>query len=83
MGTNIFGSNIAIPPTLLIILLAWSLLWKGIALWRAAANKQRNWFIIILVIDTIGILELIYLFRYCKNPLTIDEIREWFKKLKS
>ena len=48
-------------PYFLIILGTWELFWKGIALWRAGQNKQRNWFIGLLVINTIGILPIIYL----------------------
>ena len=39
----------------------WELTWKGLALWKAGQNKQRNWFIAILIINTIGILPIIYL----------------------
>lgn len=35
---------------------------KGFALWRAAQNKQKYWFIALLLINSIGILPLIYLF---------------------
>lgn len=69
-------------PYLLLILFIWSLIWKGIALWRAANLKQRNWFIAILVLNTIGIVELFYLFRFAKKRLTIDEIRSWMPNSK-
>lgn len=46
---------------ILIIFALWELVWKGFALWKASQNKQRNWFIAILVINTIGILPIIYL----------------------
>ena len=46
---------------ILIIFALWELVWKGFALWHASQNKQRNWFIAILVINTIGILPIIYL----------------------
>jgi hypothetical protein len=48
-------------PYFLIILGIWELFWKGIALWKAGRNNQRNWFIGLLVINTIGILPIIYL----------------------
>lgn len=35
---------------------------KGFALWRAARNNQLNWFIALLVLNTAGILPLIYLY---------------------
>ena len=46
----------------LIILVAWSILWKGLALWRAAHRGEKVWFIVFLLINTAGILEIIYLF---------------------
>lgn len=39
----------------------WSLIWKGLALWKSAEKKQKIWFIAILVINTLGLLEIIYL----------------------
>ena len=47
---------------LLVLLIAWSVIWKGLALWRAAKRGDRIWFIVFLVINTAGILEIIYLF---------------------
>ncbi|MFA6081183.1 MAG: DUF5652 family protein [Patescibacteria group bacterium] len=44
-----------------IFLGVWELIWKGLALWRASQNKQRNWFIAILIINTVGILPIIFL----------------------
>lgn len=46
---------------LILLVLAWTLPWKGIALWKASKNRQRNWFIVLLVINTLGILEILYL----------------------
>lgn len=42
-----------------VILAAYAL--KGLALWRAGRNNQRGWFVALLIINTLGILELIYL----------------------
>ncbi|HVT01013.1 MAG TPA: DUF5652 family protein [Patescibacteria group bacterium] len=75
--------NSPIPLPILFILLVWSLIWRGVATWKAANNKQRNWFIFfILPINTAGIIELIYLFKFCKKPLTIEEIKSWLPKAK-
>lgn len=46
---------------LVIILLIWDLTWKGFALWRAGRNNQSGWFIAILLINSVGILPIIYL----------------------
>ncbi len=72
---SIFGNN----PILVFVILAWTILWKGIALWRAAKLEQRNWFIVILVVSSLGIIELVYLFGFAKKKLTIKEIKNWIK----
>jgi hypothetical protein len=46
---------------IIIVLSLWELFWKGKALWRAAQKNERNWFIVILVANTLGILPIIYL----------------------
>lgn len=45
----------------LIPLLIWELIWKGIALWKSGRNNQLKWFIAILILNTVGILPIIYL----------------------
>lgn len=45
----------------LIPLLIWEAVWKGIALWKAAKNNQLNWFIAILILNTAGILPIVYI----------------------
>ena len=54
-----------IPETptliLLILLIIWQLVWKGIALWKSGRNNQLKWFIAIFVLNTVGILPIIYL----------------------
>jgi len=48
--------------TLIILLLViWTFVWKGIALWYSARNNQINWFMFFLLINTVGILPIIYL----------------------
>lgn len=46
---------------LLAILAIWELAWKGLALWRAARNKEKYWFIAILLINSAGVLPMFYL----------------------
>lgn len=45
-----------------LALLAWALFWKGWALWQAAKKEGRIWFVVLLVINTAGLLEIAYLF---------------------
>ena len=48
-------------PSVLLGILVWELFWKGLGLWVSARTGQRNWFISILVLNTLGLLPIIYL----------------------
>ncbi len=57
-----------------IVLGIWSLIWKGIALWKSSHHNQRNWFIALLIINSFGILEMIYIFYFQpKEPKKIPD----------
>jgi hypothetical protein len=69
MDINNLNSILENPTNLVIFILLtiWSLVWKGISLWKSAQNKHRNWFIAILVINSFGILEIVYIFYFSKS----------------
>ena len=48
----------------LYLLLLWVLPWKGVALWRAARNSHKKWFIVLLVVNTLALLEIVYIFYF-------------------
>ncbi len=48
------------------LLIIWSIFWKGLALWHAARHGQGWWFGVLLILNTAGILEIIYLFAVLK-----------------
>ena len=52
---------------LILVLVAWSLAWKGVALWKSARNDQTAWFVVMLIVNTLGILEIIYIFAFSKK----------------
>lgn len=63
MNQYLFGT-VSLWPWMkfwLLPLVAWELVWKGLALWRAARRGEQVWFIAILVLNTLGILPIIYL----------------------
>ncbi len=62
------SSNLVI----ILLLAVWSLYWKGLALWRSARNNQLPWFVALLLINTLGLLEILYVFALAKdkNPKT-------------
>jgi len=55
----------------LTVLAVWTIIWKGIALWKAACNGSKPWFIVLLIVNTLGILEIIYIFFFSKKKETI------------
>lgn len=55
------------PIYLLILLVMWEAFWKGIALWKSARNNQLVWFIFIFILNTLGILPIIYLAFFSKK----------------
>ena len=40
----------------------WTLPWKGVALWKAAHLGEKNWFVALLILNTLAILEIVYIF---------------------
>lgn len=51
----------------LILAIIWTVPWKGWALWRAARANAKWWFIALLIINTMGILEILYIFVFSKK----------------
>tara|TARA_Y100000310_G_scaffold177383_1_gene177475 strand:- start:5 stop:259 length:255 start_codon:yes stop_codon:yes gene_type:complete len=45
----------------IVVISIWSLIWKGISLWKCGRNNQLAWFVILLIFNTAGILPIIYL----------------------
>lgn len=66
-----FFQELGLPPSVVFFILVWSLFWKGLALWHAATVcKQRNWFIVLLVVSSMGILEILYLFVFAQKKFS-------------
>ncbi len=62
------GFSLALVPVFAIVII-WSLVWKGIALWRSARNGHTAWFVVLLIVNTVGILEIIYILTAGKKHL--------------
>ncbi len=52
---------------IILVAILWTIPWKGIALWKAAKNNHKWWFIALLVINTLAILEILYIFVFGKR----------------
>ena len=64
------ASQLGVPLWLFAIIFVWIIVWKLLALWKSARNNHIAWFLIIAVINTIGILEILYIYVFSKlgNP---------------
>jgi len=63
-----FLQTYGLPITIgFVILIIWSLVWKGLALWKAAKNNNLKWFVVLLVVNTVGILEILYIYFFGKK----------------
>jgi hypothetical protein len=59
---------------IVLVIAAWSIPWKGVALWKAAKRGDKWWFIIILVANTLAILEIVYLRWFAKDKKGSEEM---------
>lgn len=53
----------------IILITIWSLVWKGLGLWFSGKNQQKGWFIAMLILNTAGLLPIIYLIWFRPQPL--------------
>ena len=67
-------------PEVYLILVVWSLIWKGIALWQSATKRHLVWFMILLVVNTLGILEILYIFYLNRWDLDQGRLLKYLEK---
>lgn len=53
----------------LLLAMVWILPWKGYALWTAARNRSKRWFIALLILNTFAILDIFYIFYVAKKDI--------------
>ena len=54
----------------IVVVVIWSLIWKGLALWKAARHGSKRWFIALLLVNTLGILDILYIYVFSKKHET-------------
>lgn len=86
MAVQGFGSMMGgyslfyIPPVLLYVAIFWELIWKGIALWKTGRYNQMGWFIAVLLINSLGILPIIYLLFFQKKEKMVFKVKRVVSK---
>lgn len=59
--------KILLNPWIIVLILLWTLPWKGAALWRAARRGHIGWFLTLLILNTLAILDILYIFFFSNN----------------
>ena len=56
------AGQFGIAAWLIAIILIWSIGWKLLALWKSARKGHLAWFIVMGLINFVGIIEILYIF---------------------
>ncbi|MBU3913268.1 MAG: hypothetical protein KKB21_00580 [Nanoarchaeota archaeon] len=74
MSLNLdLAASLGMSPVLLAVVMVWSLIWMGIAMWKSARKNHIIWFVVFLLVHTLGILEILYIFVFSKMKLGAKE----------
>ncbi len=61
---------------LISLLAAWTLAWKGASLWHAAKDDSKPWFVVLLLSNTMGVVDALYIFRVSRTrKLAVEDAR--------
>lgn len=61
---------------ILIAILLWTFPWKAWALWLAAKRGDIWWFLALLLLNTLALLEIVYIFFVAKQKSAREEEKE-------
>lgn len=67
----------------LLVLSLWTLVWKGLGLWHSSRNSQKGWYIAMLILNTAGLLPIIYLIWFKPKPMgeaVVEAVKKPAKK---
>lgn len=68
-------NELGISLWLFVVIAVWSFVWKLLSMWKSARKKQVGWFIALALLNTVGILQILYYFIFSemkfnkKNPV--------------
>ncbi len=77
--------DMAVPIWVYPVLI-WTIVWKAIGAWKAARKEHLVWFVSFFIINTVGILPIIYIFffqHYKFSNKVRKKITKRYKKIPS
>lgn len=60
------AAAVGLPTWVVVVATIWAIIWKGWALWISARKNSKIWFVVLLIVNTLGILEILYIFIFSK-----------------
>lgn len=75
-----FGVSMGVLLVVIAIISVWSLVWKGFALWKSARRNSPIWFVALLIVNTVGILEILYIYVFSEMGKKKKEEKKTEKK---
>ena len=63
---------------LVILIIIWTLPWKIMALWRSAKRGEKLWFIVLLVVNSLAILDILYIYVFSRRSV-MEKIKDTLK----
>ena len=76
MFQSLLSGSLSANSSIIYLVLLWTLPWKGVALWKSARNKHKWWFIALFLLNTMAVLEIIYIFFFSKKKGDVGRIEE-------
>jgi hypothetical protein len=76
------SSFLGISVWILIVIAVWTAIWKLLALWKSARKKHIAWFIVLALINTCGILEILYIYIFSELKMKEKPVEEVKRKVK-
>lgn len=64
---TILGKYVLLVVVVLLIVAIWDIVWKLLAMWRASKRNEPVWFVLIMIINSMGIVPILYLI-FTKEP---------------
>lgn len=59
--------SVELIAAVLIAVVVWELCWRLAGMWKAAAKKKSiTWFLLLAILNTLGILPILYIFWFSK-----------------
>ena len=68
IGNWILANQWALMP-----IFVWDVTWRLLAMWRAVKENQKIWFVLFMIVNSVGLLPIIYLVFVAKEKF-------WVKK---